>query len=243
MQNLPFDTPPELPLFHSPIDDVDISVEMCGLKFENPFGLASAPPTTASAMIRRAFEQGWGFAVTKTFALDKDMVTNISPRIVRGTTSGHVYGPQQGAFLNIELISEKCCDYWLTSIAELRRDFPTKIIIASIMCTYDKDDWTELAQKAEQAGAHALELNLSCPHGMGESGMGLACGQKPELVYNISLWVRAAVKIPFFVKLTPNITDIVSIAEAAYEGTRFYVSKCVRCGGDKLKLMLSNLFD
>lgn len=51
--------------------------------------------------------------------------------------------------------------------------------------------------------------------------MGLACGQDPELVYNISLWVRAAAKIPFFVKLTPNITDIVSIAEAAHRGTFF----------------------
>jgi hypothetical protein len=50
---------------------VDISVEMCGLKFENPFGLASATPTTSSAMIRRAFEAGWSFAVTKTFSLDK----------------------------------------------------------------------------------------------------------------------------------------------------------------------------
>ncbi|MCG8626167.1 MAG: hypothetical protein MJE68_29745 [Proteobacteria bacterium] len=44
---------------------------MCGLKFENPFGLASATPTTSSAMIRRAFEAGWSFAVTKTFSLDK----------------------------------------------------------------------------------------------------------------------------------------------------------------------------
>lgn len=44
---------------------------MCGIKFENPFGLASAPPTTSGAMIRRAFEQGWGFVVTKTFVLDK----------------------------------------------------------------------------------------------------------------------------------------------------------------------------
>lgn len=44
---------------------------MCGIKFENPFGLASAPPATNTAMIRRAFEQGWGFAVTKTFPLDK----------------------------------------------------------------------------------------------------------------------------------------------------------------------------
>lgn len=55
------------------------------------------------------------------------MVTNVSPRIVRGTTSGHNFGPQQGAFLNIELISEKCCDYWLQGIRELRRDFPEKV--------------------------------------------------------------------------------------------------------------------
>uniref|UniRef100_A0A1B0D4C8 Dihydropyrimidine dehydrogenase [NADP(+)] n=1 Tax=Phlebotomus papatasi TaxID=29031 RepID=A0A1B0D4C8_PHLPP len=208
LEGLAFDTPAQLPLFYSDIDLVDLTVEMCGLKFENPFGLASAPPTTSSAMIRRAFEQGWSFAVTKTFSLNKDNVTNVSPRIVKGVTSGHHYGPGQGAFLNIELISEKYCEYWLQSIEELTRDFPTKILIASIMCSYNKEDWTELAQKAEKAGAHALELNLSCPHGMGESGMGLACGQKPELVYNISLWVKAAVKIPFFVKLTPNITDI-----------------------------------
>lgn len=71
LQGISFDAPSELPLFYSDVDSVDISVEMCGLKFENPFGLASAPPTTNTAMIRRAFEQGWGFAVTKTFALDK----------------------------------------------------------------------------------------------------------------------------------------------------------------------------
>lgn len=215
---------PQLPKFHTAIDDVDISVEICGLRFENPFGLASAPPCTTSAMIRRAFEAGWAFAVTKTFSLDKDMITNVSPRIVKGTTSRHHYGPEQGSFLNIELISEKTEAYWCRSITELKKDFPTKIVIASIMCTYNKADWTELAQKAEVAGADALELNLSCPHGMGESGMGLACGQDPELVRNISRWIREAVKIPFFVKLTPNITDIVSIAKAAHEGNANGVS-------------------
>ncbi|KAG7199458.1 hypothetical protein KM043_014084 [Ampulex compressa] len=209
---------PQLPKFHSSIDDVDLSVEMCGLKFENPFGLASAPPCTTSAMIRRAFEAGWAFAVTKTFSLDKDLVINVSPRIVKGTTSRHHYGPEQGSFLNIELISEKTEAYWCRSITELKKDHPTKIIIASIMCTYNRLDWEELAQKAQSAGADALELNLSCPHGMGESGMGLACGQDPELVRNISRWVRDAVRIPFFVKLTPNITDIVAIANAAYQG-------------------------
>ncbi|KAM4021626.1 dihydropyrimidine dehydrogenase [NADP(+)] isoform 1-T1 [Anomaloglossus baeobatrachus] len=209
---------PELPLFYSPIDAVDISVEMAGLKFLNPFGLASAPPTTSAPMIRRAFETGWGFALTKTFSLEKDIVTNVSPRIVRGTTSGHLYGPGQGAFLNIELISEKTSSYWCKSITELKTDFPQHIIIASIMCSYNKEDWTKLSQMAEASGADALELNLSCPHGMGERGMGLACGQDPELVRNICRWVRQAVKIPFFAKLTPNVTDVVQIAMAAHEG-------------------------
>lgn len=76
----------------------------------------------------------WLLVLTKTFSLDKDLVTNVSPRIVRGngimaarlfckksafllnigTTSGPVYGPGQSSFLNIELISEKTCEYWLT---------------------------------------------------------------------------------------------------------------------------------
>lgn len=209
---------PSLPPLYTPIDLVDISVEMCGMKFKNPFGLASAPPTTSSPMIRRAFEAGWGFALTKTYALDKDIVTNVSPRIVRGTTSGHIYGPGQGSFLNIELISEKTAAYWLHSVSELKKDFPDCILIASIMCSYNKDDWTELAKASEAAGADALELNLSCPHGMGERGMGLACGQNPDLVRDICRWVKEAVKIPVFAKLTPNVTEIVTIASAAQQG-------------------------
>ncbi|XP_063062842.1 dihydropyrimidine dehydrogenase a, tandem duplicate 1 [Engraulis encrasicolus] len=209
---------PQLPLFHTAIDVVDISVEMAGIRFPNPFGLASAPPTTSAAMIRRAFVEGWGFALTKTFSLDKDLVTNVSPRIVRGTTSGPLFGPGQGSFLNIELISEKTAAYWCQSVTELKADFPQNIVISSIMCSYNKADWTELAQMAEASGADALELNLSCPHGMGERGMGLACGQDPELVRNICRWVRQAVKVPFFAKLTPNVTNIVDIATAAREG-------------------------
>ncbi|XP_042573992.1 dihydropyrimidine dehydrogenase [NADP(+)]-like [Cyprinus carpio] len=207
-------TTPKLPLFHCAIDTVDISMEMCGIKFPNPFGLASTPPTTSTPMIRRAFEQGWGFALTKTFGLDKDLVTNVSPRIMRGTTSGHIFGPGQGSFLNIELISEKTAAYWCKSVAELKANFPQNIIIASIMCGYNQADWTELAKMAEESKADALELNLSCPHGMGERGMGLACGQDPELVRNICRWVRKATTIPFFA----NVTNIVDIARAAYGG-------------------------
>ncbi|KAK4305850.1 hypothetical protein Pmani_022292 [Petrolisthes manimaculis] len=209
---------PQLPRFYTAIDQVDLSVTICGIKFPNPFGLASAPPTTAAPMMRRAYEAGWGFCVTKTYVLDKDIVTNVSPRIVRGTTSGHLFGPGQGSFLNIELISEKTCAYWLKSVTQLKKDFPDNVLIASIMCSYNECDWRELAKRSQDAGADALELNLSCPHGMGERGMGLACGQDPELVRNICRWVRDATTIPFFAKLTPNVTNIVAIAAAAKEG-------------------------
>jgi len=209
---------PQLPKFYTAIDQVDISVDVCGIKFPNPYGLASAPPATTCGMIRRGFEAGWGFAVTKTFGLDKDIVTNVAPRIVRGTTSGHTFGPGQGAFLNIELISEKTAAYWIKGVKELKTDFPSHPIIASIMCSYDKEDWQELAIMAEGSGADALELNLSCPHGMGERGMGLACGQDADMVRNICSWVKSVTKIPVFAKMTPNVTNIVNIATASKEG-------------------------
>eukprot|EP01065_Artemidia_motanka_P041297 TRINITY_DN5330_c2_g2_i1.p1 TRINITY_DN5330_c2_g2~~TRINITY_DN5330_c2_g2_i1.p1 ORF type:complete len:1049 (+),score=337.60 TRINITY_DN5330_c2_g2_i1:92-3238(+) len=209
---------PVLPLMHTAVDDVDISVQFCGMRFPNPFGLASAPPTTTLPMIARGFEAGWGFAVTKTFSLDKDYITNVSPRIVRGCTTGPHYGPHQGSFLNIELISEKSAAYWCSGIRQLKKDYPRNIVIASIMCGHNKEDWQQLAQQAQECGSDALELNLSCPHGMGEKGMGLACGQKPDLVRDICGWVREVARIPFFAKMTPNITDVTTIAAAAKEG-------------------------
>ena len=215
---IPVAKKPTLPKFFSPIDLVDVSIEFAGMKFVNPYGLASATPATAGDMIRRGFEQGWGFAVTKTFSLDKDLVKNVSPRIVRGTTSGHNFGPNQGSFLNIELISEKSAAYWIKCVEELKKDFPDRVVIASIMCGYNKADWVELAQMTEKSGCDALELNLSCPHGMGEKGMGLACGQNEEMVEHITSWVRASVKCPVFTKLTPNVTDVRTIARAAHKG-------------------------
>lgn len=65
------------------------------------------------------------------------------------------------------------------------------------MCTYNRADWTELAQKAESAGADALELNLSCPHGMGESGMGLACGQVHNLNNLLSFYYQPLYKLSY----------------------------------------------
>ena len=98
----------------------------------------------------------------------------------------------------------------------MKKDFPEHVIIASIMASFDKDDWQELAIMACDSGADALELNLSCPHGMGERGMGLACGQDPDMVRKICQWVREVTTVPFFAKLTPNVTNIVVIGSLFY---------------------------
>ena len=103
-----------LPNFYTDIDKVDLSIVIiiCGVKHPNPFGLASAPPTTTCAMMRRAFEEGWVLQLSKTFTLNKDINDkNVAPRIVRETTSVHNFGPNQGAFLNIELVTENTAAY------------------------------------------------------------------------------------------------------------------------------------
>lgn len=68
-------------------------------------------------------------------------MTNVSPRIVRGTTSGHLFGPGQGAFLNIELISEKTAAYWCRSVTEIKKDFPDKVSINDNQSAYSNGWW------------------------------------------------------------------------------------------------------
>jgi len=101
---------PRLPAFHTAIDLVDISTEIVGLKMKNPYGLASAPPTTSYPMIRRCFEVGFDFAVVKTFMLEKDAVSNVSPRIYKVGADPLKLEPSFG---NIELITEKTPEYWV----------------------------------------------------------------------------------------------------------------------------------
>lgn len=82
-------------------------------------------------MIKRAFEAGWGFAVTKTFVLDKDTVTNISPRIYKSTNNAT---KKEASFANIELVTEKSAEYWIEGCKETKEEFPEHVIVASIMC-------------------------------------------------------------------------------------------------------------
>ncbi len=184
------------------------------LNLVNPFILASGPPTASGEMIRRAFAAGWGGAVIKTIRPDGMVIRDLSPRFGawRGE-KGELLG-----FENYELLSRKTVSYWTAEIGAIRQEFPDRILIASIMGDTDPATWQNLACQVREAGADAIELNMSCPHGMPEAGVGSAIGQNPAMVRELTRVVVSVVDIPVYVKLTPNITDIAPAAVAAAEG-------------------------
>jgi len=196
------------------VSEPDLTIEFCGIKFQNPFILSSAPPTATGEMIKRAFDAGWAGAVTKTIV--KEEIANVRPRFASLTFPGLPEEPKKiFAFQNIELVSDRPLAVWLKEIEEIRRMFPNHILIVSLMHNAtDREGWAELAKMFESAGAHMIELNLSCPHGMPEKGMGMAIGQDAALAGTVTKWVTDAVKIPVMAKMTPNVTDITLLAKA-----------------------------
>lgn len=192
---------------------MDLSCHFCGIDLENPFLLASAPPTASIEMIDRAFESRWAGVVTKTIKPDNMRIEDASPRFHAIKEGSRVIG-----FENFELVSKKDLNYWEEGIGYLRTKWPRKAIIVSIMGDSHEESWADLAVWAQEAGAQALELNFSCPHGMPEKGVGAAIGQNPPFTREITRWVTQAVNLPVIVKLTPNVTSVLPIAKAAIDG-------------------------
>src|SRR4026208_173409 len=149
------------------------SVTFTGIKFENPFLLSSAPPTESESNILRAFEAGWGGVVTKTIGLHPVVnVVGAKAKFMR-TSPDDAYVSMKkrpGAILhsswNWELISDKTLDWWVPRIERIKRAYPAKARIASIMAgsgnDRELDHWQTLAKACQDAGADAFELNLSC---------------------------------------------------------------------------------
>ncbi len=194
----------------------DLSIEINGLRFPNPFVLGSGPPGTNARVIKRSFELGWGGIVCKTLSLDHEKVKNTVPRYGKLTDPDNkkkVIG-----FQNIELISDRPFDLWLEELAECKDAYPDNVLIASIMEECEKDLWVEIVERTQETGVDALELNLSCPHGLPERAMGAAMGQDPEMVEMVTGWATSASKIPVWAKMTPNVTDPTLSAEAAIRG-------------------------
>ncbi|KAI3869670.1 hypothetical protein MKX03_011867 [Papaver bracteatum] len=195
----------------------DLSVTVNGLHMPNPFVIGSGPPGTNYTVMKRAFDEGWGAVIAKTVSLDASKVVNVTPRYARlraGGTNGSAKGEIIG-WQNIELISDRPLETMLKEFKQLKKEYPDRILIASIMEEYDRGAWEELIDRVEESGVDALELNFSCPHGMPERRMGAAVGQDCALVEEVCGWVNAKATVPVWAKMTPNITDITQPARIA----------------------------
>ncbi len=162
-------------------------------------------------MIDRAFRAGWGGAVVKTIPASPPPV-DVQPRFAAVRHGGRDIG-----FQNIEVVSQRPLDVWIDELVTLKKNWPDRAVWASIMAGMEKADWQGLAISVQKTGIDAIELNVSCPNGMPDQGMGALIGQSTELTAEVVRWVKEVAEIPVIVKLTPNVTDIVPIAQAAKE--------------------------
>ena len=193
----------------------DLTATLAGIRSPNPFWLASAPPADKAYNINRAFEAGWGGVVWKTLGEDGPPVVNVSgPRYgAIHTTSRQVIG-----FNNIELITDRPLQVNLGEIRQIKRDWPDRAVVVSLMVPCEEHAWKAILPLVEDTGADGIELNFGCPHGMSERGMGAAVGQVPEYVEMVTRWCKQYSRMPVIVKLTPNITNILVPARAAKAG-------------------------
>jgi dihydropyrimidine dehydrogenase (NAD+) subunit PreA len=188
----------------------DLALRFAGIASPNPFWLASGPPTNSGEQVIRAFDAGWGGAVWKTLG---NPIVNVSSRL----GSVDFGGSRMMGLNNIELITDRPLADNLREIADVKRRFPDRALVVSLMFE-SRAEWAEILKRCEDTGCDGVELNFGCPHGMCERGMGSAVGQEPRVLRELVGWVREATRLPVIAKLTPNVADIVEPARAAKVG-------------------------
>ena len=182
----------------------DILITSVGrLVLKNPLMNASGVVSNTPGLWKRLYDAGVGAIVTKSV----------------GPTEREPYpGPNvveiECGLLNAMGLPNPGIHIFCDELKMFKNTIPEAKVIASIYGS-EADEFSRLAYMAEEAGADAIELNLSCPHA---KGYGVEVGTNPHLVKEIVSEVKSVVKIPVFPKLTPNVTSIVKIAEAALSG-------------------------
>lgn len=188
----------------------DLSIDFLGIHCENPFFLSSSPVGSNYEMVAKCFAEGWAGVYFKTIGFF--IPDECSPRfdIVNKESTPWI------GFKNMEQISDKPLEKNLAAMARLKKDFPSKVIVASIMGE-NEQEWEDLARLVTEAGADLIECNFSCPQ-MTSHAMGSDVGANPELVKKYSAAVVRGTHLPVIAKMTPNITTMIPPALAAIEG-------------------------
>jgi len=177
-----------------------LAVEIAGLKLANPTMLASGILGMSGLTLKRATDAGAGAVVTKSVGLE--------PR--EGYPNPTVVQTECG-LLNAVGLPNPGVHYFSEEIREAK-ELGIPIIVS--VYGFSSEEFAEAARVAVEAGADAIELNVSCPH---VKKTGAEIGQSPRLVAEIVKKVKGRVDKPVFAKLTPNVADIAKVAKAAAE--------------------------
>lgn len=203
-----------------------LSTRINDFSLENPIILASGILDETSGSILRSLREGAAAAVTKSIGIEerKGYPTPVIAEISTG-------------LLNAVGLSNPGID----NFSEEFKSFPSKEKVIVSIFGSDTEEFVELARRVEKLGFRVVELNLSCPH---VKGVGSEIGQDPDLVEDIVTEIKRSTNLQVWSKLTPNITDIVSLAKAGEKSDAYVLINTLRATGVEIysrKFVLSNL--
>ena len=190
-----------------PQKKADLSLDFLGVHFENPFILSSSVVGSDYEMVKKAYDLGWAGVCFKTIGLFTP--NEVSPRFSALKKESNPFI----GFKNIEQISDHSLEENIGYLKRLKKEYPNKVIIASIM-GQNEEEWEELARLMESAGADIIECNFSCPQMVGKN-LGSDVGANPAMVKKFTAAVKRGTSLPVIAKMTPNITRMEDPAEAA----------------------------
>ncbi len=181
-----------------------MKIDFLGKTLSGPFTIPSGIVTCSANIIQRFFNQIPEVGVLTT--------KSIGPELRLGYREPILTQFEPGSFANAVGLTNPGADRSKELLSEL--EIPEDRLLLISIFGGSVEEYVEVAKKLAPYG-DGLELNLSCPHA---KGYGMAMGQDPELVEEITRAVKAAVDIPVVPKLTPNVPNIEEIALAAAAG-------------------------
>ncbi len=176
-----------------------LSINLAGLQLSSPTALASGILGYSTASLHNVARNGAGAVVTKSIGI-VPRVGYVNPTVVQ----------VEGGLLNAIGLPNPGIDAYVKEINYAKEVLKVPLVVS--IYGYTADEYAIAAQKATEAGADAIELNVSCPH---VKDTGSEIGQHPQILKDVICKVKATIKKPVIVKLSPNVSDIADIADAA----------------------------
>lgn len=177
-----------------------LEVNISGLNLKSPIILASGILGVSFSNMKSLMDAGLGAITTKS----------IGPKPRKGYKNPSIIEVFPGTFMNSVGLGNPGIQNFISEIKEIKAyDIP---LIVSVFGDTN-ESYLSVALKAQEAGADAIEINISCPHAEVSS-----IGINKDLTFELTKLLKEKLSIPLFVKLNPNVTDICEIALAAQEG-------------------------